>query len=198
MRDRLWKVLGVAGATLAFTAQAQAAWQFVPADSEITAHVSGQGQRGPMEQTYHVSDLQGTIDDEGRFEMPLRLEQTDLLGKQSGLGDLLSGLSSDSAMVTLSTKVNPAWLSNLQPGDATTRNVTLTASGNHFERSEQVPLTLERLDQQYYHLTLAEPISVDTQQLMQLDNAQTVLSLLGYKRLNDTIPIEFNARLVER
>ncbi len=198
MRDRFWKMLGMAGAALALTPQAQAAWQFVPADSEITAHVSGQGQRGPMERTYHVSELEGTIDDTGRFEMPLRLEQTDLLGKQGGLGGLLSGLSSDSAMVTLSTQVNPAWLSNLQPGDATTRHVTLTASGNHFERSEQVPLTLERLDQQYYHLTLAEPISVDTNQLMQLDNAQTVLSLLGYRSLDNTIPIGFSARLIQR
>ncbi|WP_456269827.1 hypothetical protein M1D97_06010 [Kushneria sp. AK178] len=198
MRDRFWKMLGMAAATLALIPQAQAAWRFIPADSEITAHVSGQGQRGPMERTYHVSDLEGTINDEGYFEMPLRLEQTDLLGKQGGLGGLLSGLSSDSAMVTLSTQVNPAWLSNLQPGDATTRNVTLTASGHHFERSEQVPLTLERLDQQYYHLTLAEPISVDTQQLMQLDNAQTVLSLLGYQRLDDAIPIRFNARLIKQ
>ncbi|REC95749.1 hypothetical protein [Kushneria indalinina] len=198
MGDRFWKMLGVAGLTLALTTPAQAAWRFIPADSEITAHVAGQGQRGPMERTYHVSDLAGTINDEGYFEMPLRLEQTDLLDKQGSLGGLLSGLSSDSAMVTLSTQVNPAWLSNLQPGEATTRNVTLTASGNHFERSEQLPLTLERLNQQYYHLTLAEPISVDTRQLMQLDNAQTVMSLLGYRSLNDSIPIKLNARLIKQ
>ncbi|MFC0337317.1 hypothetical protein SAMN05421848_1899 [Kushneria avicenniae] len=198
MRDRFWKMLGVAGVTLAMTTQAHAAWQLVPANSEIKAHVAGEGQRGPMERTYHVSDLAGTINDDGQFEMPLRLEQTDLLGKQGGLSGLLSGLSSDSAMVTLSTKVNPDWLSNLQPGDSTTRNVTLTASGHHFERSEEIPLTLERLDQRYYHLAFAEPISVDTQQLMKLDNAQTVLSLLGYKRLNNSIPIELDARLIRQ
>ncbi|MFC0268660.1 hypothetical protein [Kushneria aurantia] len=197
MRHSFISALAVAGLAVTLSAQAQAAWRMVPADSRITAEVAGQGQNGPLERTYRVDNLNGTISDNGYFEMPLRLEQTNLLG-DGGMGALLSGLSSDSAMVTLSTQIEPAWLNNLAVGDSLTRTLTLTARGNHFERSERVPMRVERLNQQAWQVSLAEPISIDTRQMMQLDNAQTILSLLGYRSLADTIPINFNARLIER
>lgn len=197
MRSRFISGLTGAGLVLALATQAQAAWEMVPGESEITADVAGENQRGPVERTYHVSDLAGTISDDGYFEMPLRLEQTDLLGN-NGLGGLLAGLSSDSAMATLSTQIDPAWLSNLAPGDSMTRTLEMTARGNHFERSEEVPLRVERLDNESWQVSLAEPVTVDTRQLMQLDNAQTILSLLGYQSLEESIPIRFDARLVDR
>lgn len=197
MRSRFISRLTGAGLALALATQAQAAWEMVPGESEITADVAGENQRGPVKRTYHVSDLAGTISDDGYFEMPLRLEQTDLLG-DNGLGGLLAGLSSDSAMATLSTQIDPAWLSNLAPGDSMTRTLEMNARGNHFERSEAVPLRVERLDNESWRLSLAEPVTVDTRQLMQLDNAQTILSLLGYQSLEESIPIRFDARLVER
>lgn len=197
MRSRFISGLTGAGLVLALATQAQAAWEMVPGESEITADVAGENQRGPVERTYHVSDLAGTISDDGYFEMPLRLEQTDLLGN-NGLGGLLAGLSSDSAMATLSTQIDPAWLSNLAPGDSITRTLEMTARGNHFERSEEVPLRVERLDNESWQVSLAEPVTIDTRQLMQLDNAQTILSLLGYQSLEESIPIRFDARLVDR
>lgn len=197
MRSRFISGLTGAGLVLALATQAQAAWEMVPGESEITADVAGENQRGPVERTYHVSDLAGIISDDGYFEMPLRLEQTDLLGN-NGLGGLLAGLSSDSAMATLSTQIDPAWLSNLAPGDSITRTLEMTARGNHFERSEEVPLRVERLDNESWQVSLAEPVTVDTRQLMQLDNAQTILSLLGYQSLEESIPIRFDARLVDR
>ncbi|QEL10635.1 hypothetical protein [Kushneria phosphatilytica] len=174
---------------------AEAAWRFNPDQSRITAVVTDQRPSGNVPHTYHVSQLDGTIDDDGNLTLPLSLSQTDLLKDQGNLAGLLSGFSK-SPMATLHTKVDPQWLSQLNVGESITRNLPIRARGNHFDRTERVPLKLTRTAEHRYHVTTAEPISVDTRQLMQLDNAQTVLSLLGYNKLTDTIPINFEAQLV--
>ncbi|RKR06544.1 hypothetical protein C7446_0524 [Kushneria sinocarnis] len=184
---------GLMAATL--SSAAEAAWQFNPDQSRITAVVTDQRPGGNVPHTYHASQLDGTIDNAGNLTLPLSLSQTDLLKDQGNLSGLLSGFSK-SPLATLHAKIDPQWLTDLGVGESMTRNLPIRAKGNHFERTERVPLKLTRTAQDRYHVTTAEPISVDTQQLMQLDNAETVMSLLGYNKLTDTIPVNFEAQLV--
>ncbi|WP_106477410.1 hypothetical protein [Phytohalomonas tamaricis] len=183
--------------TLLFATGAHAAWQFDPAQSQITAAVTDQTASGNVTHTHRINKLNGTISDDGQMTLPLKLSQLDVI---SNLGQLPPWLSSfsDSQMAIIEADIEPSWLTNLGVGDTMTRTLPITVRGDRFTRSERVPLRLERLSQNDYTVTTAEPINVDTQQLMQLENAQTIMSMLGYHKLTGTIPINFSARLQQQ
>ncbi|ANF58527.1 hypothetical protein [Halotalea alkalilenta] len=184
-------LLGI-GFSLAFSAHAEAAWRFDPMHSYIDATLTDQRTSGDVVQQHRVERLAGTIDEQGQLTLPLALDQLDLI---SQLPSWLSGLATGQ-VATITAEVDPGWFNALGIGESATRQLPLTIQGERFTRHEEVALALTRVGENEYRVRTAEPVSIDTRELMQLDNAQTILAALGFQRLSDTIPISFDARLL--
>lgn len=189
---RFSKHLCLAAAGLAISAHALAAWKFDPQQSNFSATFTDQRTTGNVEHTYHLQNLTGTIDDQGNLNIPLKLSQLDLMNQ---LPEWLQTMAGDQS-AQISGKINPSWF-NLGKGQSITKTVALTFVSHKHSHTQNVALKMERLDDGSYHVVTAQPLALRTSELMKESYAPMILTALGYQKVGDTVPINFDANVVQ-
>lgn len=184
------KTLLIAGIGLLTSAQVMAAWQFDPDHSKVNASFIDQRSSGDVTSVYHINQLNGSIDDQGKLSLPLELSQLDLLDK---IPTWLTGMLGDQkAMVT--GQVDPKWF-DIDQGQSITKDVALTVGSGHHSHTETVPLKMTRTSDTQYHIETARPLALHTQDLMKQQYSGTIMKALGFQNLKDNIPLELDAQL---
>ncbi|AMD01789.1 hypothetical protein [Halomonas chromatireducens] len=80
-----------------------AAWELDPAQSRVSATIVQIGPDGPVPRHHEVRRLAGSADTNGELQLPLRLNQSDVVERLGPLPPWLSGLT-ERPMATLTTR----------------------------------------------------------------------------------------------
>lgn len=193
----IMKRYGLGVALLVSAGVAQADWQLDPERSRVDATVIELAAEGPVPHQHSVRELDGSIDEQGRLRLPLRLNQTDVLEKLGELPPWLDTLT-DRTLVTLSTELPPERLNDLAVGDSFTETLLFRADTSSTAQEEPLRLRFTRESDDRIRITNAERIVLNGSDVMQDETGRTIVNLLGYERIGDEIPVELNATLVDR
>ncbi|MGS2742835.1 hypothetical protein ACU6TU_04445 [Halomonas sp. LS-001] len=172
-------------------------WQLDPGQSQVQASITQLDGDTPQTHHHQVSDLQGDISADGTLRLPLRLSQTDLLSR---FGDLPPwvGLLANTPLVTLMAQMPPERLDNLDIGESMVETLSFRVQTELINQEEAVPLRFTREGLNEVRVTHAEPMVLSGRMLMENSTVRTVLSLLGYRNIDEQVPITLNALLVNR
>ncbi|GHB07816.1 hypothetical protein [Modicisalibacter luteus] len=194
---RARSLVAAAGAALLLGTPAQAAWQLIPEQSRVEATVVEITPTGPVPHTHRVSQLQGTLGNDGTLRVPLRLRQTDILERVGQLPPLLSGLA-DTTLTTVTVQLSPERLDSLNVGESITETVMLGVDNQGQRQQEPLKVRITRESGNTLHVRNAERVALDGKELMQNQTARTIFMLLGYEEIGDEVPVELDARLEDR
>ncbi|WP_251978754.1 hypothetical protein [Salinicola avicenniae] len=187
----------VAGAAL-LASVAQAAWQLDPNRSHVTAtvtEITGDNQQIPHE--HALRRMEGSISADGTLRLPVRLNQTDLLDSLGNLPPWMASLT-ETRLVTVVTRLPPERINSLAVGESTVETLTLSTDSGGEQRQEQLPVRFTREASDRVRATNAEPVSLDGRVLMNNQTVRSILSLMGYQRIGDEVPVVLDALLVDR
>ena len=185
------------GLLLLLAGQAQAAWQFVPEDSQATAKVTDITDQGSQVHTHRLSNLEGHISDSGELVIPITLKQLDVVQNLGTLPPWLSDIGKK-RLATVATQIDTAWLNSLNVGQSAQHTIALSQEEQRYTQTDHVALTITRTGANRFHVQTTSPVPIDTQAVMQEPNAQTVVSLLGYRQLGNTVPLSLDATLIQQ
>ncbi|MDI5933622.1 hypothetical protein [Halomonas kalidii] len=185
------------GAVLLLALPAVAAWELDPAQSRVAATVVQIGPDGPVPHHHEVRRLSGSADDSGALELPLRLNQSDVIEKLGPLPPWLSGLT-ERPLATLTTRFPPERLEQLAVGESLVEVLELSVQSGNATRTEPLAVRFTRESADRIRVTNAERVALDGQELMADPTLRSVLLLLGYERIGDEVPVSLDAVLVRR
>jgi len=172
-------------------------WQLDPGQSQVQASITQLDGGTPQTHHHQVSDLQGDISADGTLRLPLRLSHTDLLSRFDDLPAWV-GLLANTPLVTLMAQMPPERLDNLDIGESMVETLSFQVQTELINQEEAVPLRFTREGLNEVRVTHAEPMVLSGRLLMENSTVRTVLSLLGYRNIDEQVPITLNALLVNR
>ena len=182
---------------LLFALPVHAGWQLDPERSQVEATIVELTANGPVEHQHRVRELRGDISEDGILTLPLRLNQTDALDRLGPLPPWLSGIT-EMPLATLNTQLPPERLDALDIGESMVETLMFSVRADGSLQQEPVDLRFTREDLDTVRVTTAEPVALDGQEIMANSTLRSVLSLLGYQRIGDEVPVALNATLVNR
>nr|WP_163500550.1 hypothetical protein [Halomonas socia] len=175
---------------------AHADWQLDPKRSQVEATIFELTDSGPVEHQHRVRELRGDISEDGILTLPLRLNQTDALDRLGPLPPWLSGIT-DMPLATLNTQLPPERLDALDIGESMVETLTFSVRADGNLQQEPVDLRFTREDLNTVRVTTAEPVALDGQEIMANSTLRSVLSLLGYQRIGNEVPVVLDATLIQ-
>ncbi|MEA3250856.1 MAG: hypothetical protein U9Q35_04655 [Pseudomonadota bacterium] len=189
--------IGAAGAASLVALPVQADWQLDPSRSRIAATIVEITPSGPVPHNYEVRQLQGQVSADGTLRLPLRLRQTDIMDRLGELPPWLSGLA-DTTLATVVTQLPPERLDSLAVGESMTETLMLGVQSDSEHRRKPLKVRFTREAEDTVHVRNAERVALDGRELMNDQNARSILLLLGYEEIGDEVPVELDATLVDR
>lgn len=184
------------GASALLFALPLAAWELDPERSRVSATVMQITPDGPIPRQHEVRRLSGSADAGGNLELPLRLNQSDVVERLGQLPPWLSGIT-ERPMATLTTRFPPERLERLAVGDSLVENLTMTVRSGNAEREESLPVRFTKTAEGQVQVSNAERVALDGQALMADPTLRSVLLLLGYEQIGDEVPVSLDALLVK-
>ncbi|UYG04872.1 hypothetical protein OCT51_05785 [Halomonas sp. LR3S48] len=184
------------GASALLFALPLAAWELDPERSRVSATVMQITPDGPIPRQHEVRRLRGSADAGGNLELPLRLNQSDVVERLGQLPPWLSGIT-ERPMATLTTRFPPERLERLAVGDSLVEDLTMTVRSGNAEREESLPVRFTKTAEGQVQVTNAERVALDGQALMADPTLRSVLLLLGYEQIGDEVPVTLDALLVK-
>jgi hypothetical protein len=184
------------GASALLFALPLAAWELDPERSRVSATVMQIGPDGPIPRQHEVRRLSGSADASGNLELPLRLNQSDVVERLGSLPPWLAGVT-ERPMATLTTRFPPERLERLAVGDSLVETLTMTVRSGNAVREESLPVRFTKTGSGEVQVTNAERVALDGQALMANPTLRSVLLLLGYERIGDEVPVSLDALLVK-
>ncbi|MGQ4878861.1 hypothetical protein ACOJCM_09865 [Billgrantia sp. LNSP4103-1] len=187
---------------LAFSASALlfalplAAWELDPERSRVSATVMQITPDGPVPRQHEVRRLSGSADAGGNLELPLRLNQSDVVERLGQLPPWLAGIT-ERPMATLTTRFPPERLERLGVGDSLVETLTMTVRSGNAVREESLPVRFTKTGNGQVQVTNAERVALDGKALMANPTLRSVLLLLGYEQIGDEVPVSLDALLVK-
>ncbi len=185
------------GASALLFALPLAAWELAPERSRVSATVMQITPDGPVPRQHEVRRLSGSADASGTLELPLRLNQSDVVERLGPLPPWLSGLT-ERPMATLTTQFPPERLERLPVGDSLVETLTMRVQSGNAVREESLPVRFTKTSSGQVQVTNAERVSLDGRALMADPSLRTVMLLLGYEQIGDDVPVSLDAVLVRR
>ena len=190
--------VGLAAGLTAFHGVALAAWQLDPEQSQVTATVTEITSGGEsISHEHSLRRMEGQISEDGTLQLPIRLNQTDVLDTLGELPPWMSSLTG-TTLVTVVTRLPPERINSLAVGQSTVEILTLSTESNGEQRQEKLPVRFTREATDVVRARNAEPVSLDGKELMKNQTVRSILSLIGYQQIGDEVPVELNAVLVDR
>ena len=174
-----------------------AAWELDPAQSRVSATIVQIGPDGPVPRHHEVRRLAGSADASGELELPLRLNQSDVVERLGPLPPWLSGLT-ERPMATLTTRFPPERLDALPVGESLVETLQLSVQSGNATRQEPLEVRFTRVSADEIRITNAERVALDGQQLMADPTLRSVMLLLGYEQIGDEVPVSLDAMLMKR
>ncbi|WP_445156911.1 YceI family protein [Halomonas sp. E14] len=174
-----------------------AAWELAPEHSRVSATVMQITPDGPVPRQHEVRRLSGSADASGTLQLPLRLNQSDVVERLGPLPPWLSGLT-ERPMATLTTQFPPERLERLTVGDSLVETLTMRVQSGNVVREESLPVRFTKTGSGQVQVTNAERVSLDGQALMADASLRTVMLLLGYEQIGDDVPVSLDAVLIKR
>ncbi|WP_111414756.1 hypothetical protein [Billgrantia lactosivorans] len=184
------------GASALLFALPLAAWELEPERSRVSATVMQITPDGPVPRQHEVRRLSGSADADGTLQLPLRLNQSDVVERLGQLPPWLAGIT-ERPMATLTTRFPPQRLDQLAVGDSLVEELTMTVRSGNAEREESLPVRFTKTSQGQVQVTNAERVALDGQALMADPTLRSVLLLLGYEQIGDEVPVTLDALLVQ-
>ncbi|WP_280570128.1 hypothetical protein [Chromohalobacter sp. 296-RDG] len=177
---------------------AQADWQFDPEKSRVEATITEITSSGSEVAHRHaLKRMNGHITEDGTLRLPVRLNQTDILDQLGELPSWMESLS-DTKLTTVVTQLDPQVLDDLPVGESRTKTLMLSVKDGDASQQEPLKVRFTRESEGAIHVRNAESVSLDGRAIMQNQTARTVLGLLGYQQIDDEVPVELDAVLVDR
>ena len=139
--------------------------------------------------------LVGSASPNGTLELPLRLNQVDVVARLGPLPPWLSGLT-ERPMATLTTQFPPERLERLEVGESLVETLTMTVRSGNNVRQESLPVRFTKRSSAEVQVTNAERVALDGQALMADPTLRSVMLLLGYEQIGDEVPVRLDALLV--
>ncbi|MDX5432961.1 MAG: hypothetical protein LPK20_05270 [Halomonas sp.] len=173
-----------------------AAWELDPERSRVSATVMQIGPDGPIPRQHEVRRLSGSADNSGTLELPLRLNQSDVVDRLGPLPPWLAGIT-ERPMATLTTRFPPERLDQLAVGDSLVETLTMKVQSGSAMREESLPVRFTKTGRDQVQVTNAERVALDGQALMANPTLRSVLLLLGYEQIGDEVPVSLDAMLVK-
>lgn len=184
------------GASALLFALPLSAWQLDPERSRVSATVMQIGPDGPVPRQHEVRRLAGSADASGTLQLPLRLNQSDLMERLGPLPPWLSGLT-ERPMATLTTQFPPERLERLAVGDSLVEVLTMKVQSGNAMHEESLSVRFTKTAEGQVQVTNAERVALDGQALMADPTVRSVLLLLGYEQIGDEVPVTLDALLVQ-
>lgn len=188
----------VAGALLVsvstFVQAAPNSWSLMPAQSGLDIKLTDHRTTGDTLSHLRASPIAGTIDTAGNIDVPLSLNQLDIV---SQLPPMLTQKALKHGMQHIQGHIDPTVLSVLQPGKHAISSVTLWEPAHRDDVHQHIttPIRLERSHDGIITVSTPSPVSVNISPLLQQDNASLIMSLLGYQRIDNSIQVTFQGIL---
>lgn len=183
------------GATALLFALPISAWELDPERSRVSATVMQIAPDGPIPRQHEVRRLSGSANANGTLELPLRLNQSDVVERMGPLPPWLSGLT-ERPMATLTTQFPPERLERLEVGESLVETLTMTVRSGNNVRQESLPVRFTKRSSAEVQVTNAERVALDGQALMADPTLRSVMLLLGYEQIGDEVPVRLDALLV--
>ncbi|MCE8039763.1 hypothetical protein [Halomonas sp. MCCC 1A11062] len=183
------------GATALLFALPLSAWELDPERSRVSATVMQIAPDGPIPRQHEVRRLSGSASTNGTLELPLRLNQSDVVERLGPLPPWLSGLT-ERPMATLTTQFPPERLERLEVGESLVETLTMTVRSGNNVRQESLPVRFTKTSSAEVQVTNAERVALDGQALMADPTLRSVMLLLGYEQIGDEVPVRLDALLV--
>jgi hypothetical protein len=183
------------GATALLFALPLSAWELDPERSRVSATVMQIAPEGPIPRQHEVRRLSGSANANGTLELPLRLNQSDVVERLGPLPPWLSGLT-ERPMATLTTQFPPERLERLEVGETLVETLTMTVRSGNNVRQESLPVRFTKRSSSEVQVTNAERVALDGQALMADPTLRSVMLLLGYEQIGDEVPVRLDALLV--
>ncbi|MGL6215311.1 hypothetical protein [Billgrantia desiderata] len=183
------------GATALLFALPLSAWELDPERSRVSATVMQIAPDGPIPRQHEVRRLSGSANANGTLELPLRLNQSDVVERLGPLPPWLSGLT-ERPMATLTTQFPPERLERLEVGESLVETLTMTVRSGNNVRQESLPVRFTKKSSAEVQVTNAERVALDGQALMADPTLRSVMLLLGYEQIGDEVPVRLDALLV--
>ena len=183
------------GATALLFALPLSAWELDPERSRVSATVMQIAPDGPIPRQHEVRRLSGSANANGILELPLRLNQSDVVERLGPLPPWLSGLT-ERPMATLTTQFPPERLERLEVGESLVETLTMTVRSGNNVRQESLPVRFTKKSSAEVQVTNAERVALDGQALMADPTLRSVMLLLGYEQIGDEVPVRLDALLV--
>lgn len=185
------------GATALLFALPLAAWELDPEHSRVSATVMQIGPDGPVPRQHEVRRLSGSANASGTLELPLRLNQSDVVERLGPLPPWLSGLT-ERPMATLTTQFPPERLERLEVGDSLVETLSMKVQSGSTVREESLPVRFTKRSNNEIQVTNAERVALDGKALMANPTLRSVMLMLGYEQIGDEVPVSLNAVLMKR
>ncbi|MCK0713906.1 hypothetical protein ACFO0U_07600 [Chromohalobacter sarecensis] len=177
---------------------AQADWQLDPEKSRVEATITEITSSGSEVAHQHaLKRMNGHIAADGTLRLPVRLNQTDILDQLGELPPWMASLS-DTELTTVVTQLDPQVLDDLPVGESRTETLMLSVKDGDASQQEPLKVRFTRESEREIRVRNAESVSLDGRAIMQNQTARTVLGLLGYQQIDDEVPVELDAVLVDR
>ncbi|MFQ3789223.1 hypothetical protein [Halomonas sp. A29] len=184
------------GASALLFALPLAAWELDPERSRVSAMVMQITPDGPIPRQHEVRRLSGSADASGNLELPLRLNQSDVIERLGQLPPWLSGIT-QRPMATLTTQFPPERLDQLAEGESMVENLTMKVQSGNSMREESLPVRFTKTGSSQIQVTNAERVALDGKALMADPTLRSVMLLLGYEQIGDEVPVSLDAMLVK-
>nr|CDQ33431.1 hypothetical protein BN993_02874 [Virgibacillus halodenitrificans] len=177
---------------------AQADWQLDPEKSRVEATITEITSSGESVAHRHaLKRMNGHIAEDGTLRLPVRLNQTDVLDQLGDLPPWMESLS-DTELTTVVTQLDPSVLDDLPIGESRTETLMLSVKDGDASQQEPLKVRFTRESEDEIRVRNAESVALDGNVIMQNQTARTVLGLLGYQQIDDEVPVELDAVLVDR
>ncbi|NWO09386.1 hypothetical protein HLV40_03060 [Chromohalobacter salexigens] len=177
---------------------AQADWQLDPEKSRVEATITEITSSGESVAHRHaLKRMNGHIAEDGTLRLPVRLNQTDVLEQLGDLPPWMESLS-DTELTTVVTQLDPSVFDDLPVGESRTETLMLSVKDGDASQQEPLKVRFTRESEGEIRVRNAEAVALDGQVIMQNQTARTVLSLLGYQQIDDEVPVELDAVLLDR
>jgi polyisoprenoid-binding protein YceI len=173
----------------AFAGAASADWSLDPERSHL-AFVSIKAKDTAEVNTF--KEMSGTVDEEGRVEIALRLDSVETLIpiRNERMREILFKTAQFSD-ATLSAKIDPAQIAAMQPGDS----VEVVAESTLSLHGAQQPLVLKmqvaKLDADTIMVASTEPVVLDAGNFGLTEGIEQLREIAGLESISRAVPVSF-------
>jgi polyisoprenoid-binding protein YceI len=184
-----------AGLTLAGALPAAAGWNMDPARSHVT-FVSIKAKDVGEVNTF--KEMSGTISDDGNVAVSMFLDSVETLVpiRNERMRELLFD-TTDYKEATLTAKVDPSIIADMQPGQIT----EITAEGNLSLHGEVQPMIISmqaaKLDGGTVMVASTKPLIVDAAKFGLSDGVEKLREIAGLESISHAVPVTFVMTFVD-